>query len=84
MEITRKSVLTDALQREERTLADYSINQTKLIPRPKFEQAFRDQQEKCRILREMIHALDSETVRRAMADWQKNVIQNGPPERLVF
>ena len=84
MEITRKSVLLDALRREENVLADYSINQTKLIPRPKFENAFRDQQEKCRILREMIHALDSEPVRQAMADWQEEILQNGPPERLVF
>ena len=84
MEITKKSVLLDALRREENVLADYSINQTKLIPRPKFEQAFRDQQEKCRILRVLIHSLESEEVRKAMADWQQDVQQNGPPERLVF
>lgn len=84
MEITKRSVLLDALSREERTLADYSINETKILPRPGFEDAFRGQQEKCRILREMIQALESEPVRRAMANWQQEVIQNGPPERMVF
>lgn len=84
MEITKRTVLLDALDREERTLADYSINETKIIPRPGFQTAFRAQQEKCRILREMIQALESEPVRRAMADWQQEVIQNGPPERMTF
>lgn len=84
MEITKRSVLLDALSREERTLADYSIHESKVLPRPGFEEAFKAQQDKCRILREMIQALESEPVRRAMANWQQEVIRNGPPERLVF
>lgn len=33
---------------------------------------------KIEILKDMIAALSSEPVRRALADWQKDVMQNGP------
>ena len=46
------------------------------------EDKFQEQAEKCRILEDMIHALDSEPVRRAMADWQKEIIENGPPKEM--
>lgn len=84
MEITKRSVLLDALQREELVLARFSIDGTKLRPRPKFEAAFEEQRERCRLLREMIHALESEPVRRALADWQKEIMDTWPPERMTF
>ena len=30
------------------------------------------------VLQELIHAYDSEPVRSALADWQKDVMKNGP------
>ena len=36
-----------------------------------------DDPEDPRILEDLIHAYDSEPVRRALADWQKDVMENG-------
>lgn len=47
----------------------------KLIPMPGLTEQFEQQRKKCELLREMIHALESEPVRRVMADWQKEVME---------
>ena len=74
MEITRRSVLLDALEREEAELARCSRDGKKLIPMPGLTEMFERQRQKCELLRDMIHALESEPVRRVMADWQKDVM----------
>ena len=73
-EITRRSVLIEALKNQEAQLSRCSVEGKKLIPLPGMKDIFREQYEKCRILREMIHALESEPVRRVMADWQKDMM----------
>ena len=73
-EITRRSVLIEALEMQEAKLSRVSVNGMKLIPLPGMKDEFRAQMEKTRILREMIQALESEPVRRVMADWQKDVM----------
>jgi len=73
-EITRRSVLIEALENQEAQLSRCSVEGKKLIPLPGMKDIFRAQLEKCRILREMIHALESEPVRRVMADWQKDMM----------
>ena len=73
-EITRRSVLLEALEEQEARLARCSVNGLKLIPLQGLQDEFRAQLEKCRILREMIQALESEPVRRSMADWQKEIM----------
>lgn len=96
-EITRRSVLLEALEIQEAQLAKCSVEGKKLIPLPGMKDIFRAQLEKCRILREMIQALESEPVRRVMADWQKDemngkrvditMLDRMPPEtekRMVF
>ena len=42
------------------------------------EKEFHEQEQVCRVLREMIQALESEPVRKAMANWQQEVMANGP------
>lgn len=74
MEITRKRVLSEALEREERIMRAYSKNGRGLEAQRDCWEEFKRQQEKCRILREMIQALDSEPVRKALANWQKEVM----------
>ena len=74
-EITRRSVLEEALEMQEAMLSRSSVNGLKLIPLPGMQEVFREQLEKCRILREMIQALQSEPVRRSMADWQKEIME---------
>lgn len=73
-EITRRSVLLDALGREESAMAACSQDGKKLIPMRGLEEMFEIQSEKCRILREMIQALESEGVRRELAQWQRDVM----------
>jgi hypothetical protein len=74
MEITRRSVLLDALEREEAVMASCSLNGMKLQPIRGYEEMFKGQREKCRLLREMIQALESEPVRREIANWQKEIM----------
>lgn len=74
MEITRRSVLLDALEREEAIMASCSVNGLKLVPIRGYEETFQGQREKCRLLREMIQALESESVRREIAKWQQDIM----------
>lgn len=74
MEITRRSVLLEALENQEAQLSRCSVEGKKLIPLPGMKEIFREQFEKCRILREMIQALESEPVRNAIAGWQKEIM----------
>ena len=78
MEITRRSVLLDALEREEAIMASCSMNGMKLQPIRGYEAQFNAQLEKCRILRDMIQALESEPVRRELANWQREVMEGKP------
>lgn len=73
-EITRRSVLLDALGREEAAMAACSRDGKKLEPMIGLEETFKEQAEKCRLLREMIHALESEPVRRSIANWQQEIM----------
>ena len=74
-EVTRRSVLLEALEEQEARLAKCSVNGMKLIPLPGMQEVFREQFEKCRILRDMIQAMESEPVRTSIANWQKDVME---------
>ena len=77
-EINRRSVLLECLSimREEQRIVSKHYNG--LEPAPGMEEAWRQGRKKIEILEDMIHALESEHVRRAMADWQMDVALNGP------
>lgn len=81
-EITKKSVLLECLEYERGLKKMCSKEYKGLTAMKGLEDKFQEQAEKCRILEDMIHALDSEPVRRAMADWQKEIIENGPPKEM--
>ena len=96
-DVTRRSVLIEALEIQEAQLSRCSVEGKKLIPLPGMKELFREQLDKCRILREMIQALESEPVRNAIAGWQRDVmagkqadvtiLDRMPPEtekRMVF
>ena len=74
MEVTRRSVLLEALENQEAQLSRCSVEGKKLIPLPGMKDLFREQFEKCRILREMVQALESEPVRDAIAGWQREIM----------
>ena len=77
-EITRRSVLLEALDAQEAVLSRCSVNGLKLIPLPGMQEMFREQLEKCRILRELIQGLETEPVRRELAAWQRDVMAGKP------
>ena len=79
---SKKSVLLECLEYERGLKKMCSVDHEGRLPLQGMEDLFRDQEEKCGILQDMIHALDSEHVRRAIADWQKEIMDNGPPREL--
>ena len=78
-EITRKSVLLECLSimREEQRICSKGYNS--LEPAKGMEEAWEQGRQKIKILQEIIQALDSEPVLRAMANWQKEEM---PPKEI--
>ncbi len=70
-EITPRSVLAEALKTQEGYLEALSKGGRKLEPAAGCERRFDKAQKKCQILRELIRALESETVRSSIAQWQR-------------
>ena len=77
-EITRKSVLLECLSimREELRICSKGYNC--LEPAKGMEEAWEQGRRKVQILQHMIQAYESEPVRRSIAEWQKDVMENGP------
>ena len=80
-EITRKSVLLECLSimREEQRICSKGYNS--LEPAKGMEEAWEQGRRKIQILQEIIQALDSEPVLRALANWQKEEL---PPRQLTI
>lgn len=77
-EINRRSVLIECLAIMREELQICSKNWNGLEPKEGMEEAWQQGRQKIEILKEMIKSLSSEPVRRALADWQKDVMENGP------
>lgn len=80
-EITRKSVLLECLSimREEQRICSKGYNS--LEPAKGMEEAWEQGRRKIQVLQEIIQALDSEPVLRALANWQKEEL---PPRQLTI
>jgi len=83
-EITKKSVLLECLEYERGIKRLCSVDHKGRLPAKGEEDLFYDQQKKCKILEEMIQALDSEPVRKALADWQTELMEKGIPAVLTL
>ena len=77
-EITRKSVLLECLSIMKSELAICSKHYNGLEPAAGMEEAWQQGRKKVEILKDLIQAYDSEPVRAALHDWQKDVMKNGP------
>lgn len=75
-EITRKSVLIECLSimREELNVCSKKYNG--LEPKEGMEEAWQQGRKKIEILEDLIHAYESEPVRKVIADWQKELMEN--------
>ena len=74
-EITLKRMLEDYLIHEVDVMMMCSKGEAGIEPLPEFEEEFDEQQEKCRILREMIQAVQNENVKQAIQDWKNGTMR---------
>jgi len=77
-EINRKTVLVECLQYLQHILNICSKNYNGLEPAKGMEEQWNRARRKVEILKDLIHAYESEPVRAALADWQKEVMAQGP------
>ena len=77
-EITRKSVLVKCLGIIRSELEICSKNYNGLEPKEGMEQLWQECRQEIDILKDLIHAYDSESVRAALANWQRDVMAHGP------
>ena len=83
-EITRKSVLLECLSIMRQKLAAFSKKYDGHEPAKGMEEAWEQARKKVDILQELIHSYDNPQVRAAIADWQKDVMENGAPDVLTL
>ena len=76
-EVNKLSVLKECLEYERDLWKLTSEKYNMLTPMKGMEDLFEEQKAKCMILQEMIQALQVESVKRALADWQKDIMDNG-------
>ena len=76
-EINKRSVLIECLAIMREELQICSKNWNGLEPKEGMEEAWQQCRQKIEILKEIIQSLQSETVRRALADWQKELMVKG-------
>ena len=74
-EITNRSVLLECVRRYDDNLKLVSKGGRMLEPKKGMEALWMEQGEKCRLLQDMIQAYESPQVRRALANWQQEVIK---------
>lgn len=95
MKITRRSVLSEALRYRETVMKQASVNGMGLRARAGMQETFDRYQEECRILRELMQALEYEPVRAAIAEflgekeedgdvreWQREIMDGEWPREL--
>ena len=73
-EITKKATLLECLDIMRRFRNCFSHKGWGAVPIERYQALFAEYQTKCEILEDMIHALDSEPVRAALANWQKEIM----------
>lgn len=78
MEVTKRETLLECLDLMKKFRACFSHKGMGMMPTPRYAALFKEYDEKCRILREMLQALESEPVRKALANWQMMVMEKGP------
>ena len=78
-------MLQETLEMHREMLRLASDKYTGLLPKKGMEQQFEDERKKCDVLMGLMIGLQSENVRREMAQWQKDRMEEGcPPQRLTF
>lgn len=74
-EITTRNVLLEYLTRERQKLKMVSKGGNMLEPAFGLAAEWKTQRKRCEILQKLVRALESEPVRRSIAEWQKEMLQ---------
>lgn len=77
-EVTLRSTLIDCLQIKRQELGICSKHYDGLEPAKGMEMAWDIHRREVKLLEKYIQSLEYEPVRKALADWQIDVIENGP------
>ncbi|MBO7421795.1 MAG: hypothetical protein J6T99_00205 [Oscillospiraceae bacterium] len=86
-EPTRRGMLREFLEIETGMLRVFSKGASMLEPKEGMEAKWERARKRCKLLREMIQALESEPVRAAMASWQQQRMEEdaeGKPHQLTI
>lgn len=78
-EITTRNVLLECLEYERELWKKVSRRYNTLAPAEGLDEEWEAQRRKCEILQDLIQALESEPVRRSIAGWQRELMQD--PEK---
>ena len=78
MVVTKRETLLECLDLMEKFRKSFTVKGSGLMPIQRYQALYDEYDEKCKVLREMIQALESEPVRKAMAEWQQLVMDRGP------
>lgn len=84
MEVTKRETLLQCLNIMERIRNSFSHRGAGLTAINHYEALYEEYDKKCKILREMIQALESEPVRAAMAHWQQLLMDRGPEGAMLL
>jgi len=76
--ITKRETLLECLELMKKFRNAFSKDKYGMLAIERYTALYEEYDAKCWILREMIQALESEPVRKAMAEWQKEVMAKGP------
>lgn len=74
-EPTRRGILKDYLEIERGQLRAISKSANMLEPKPGREARWEMMRKRCKLIEDMIQALECEPVRAAMSDWQRLVME---------
>ncbi len=77
-EVTLRSTLLDCLKIKRQQLQMCSRSQNGLEPAKGMEETWDRHRREVKLLEKYIQSLEYEPVRKALADWQIDVMQNGP------
>lgn len=80
-EITRRETLLECLDLMKKLRNSFSVKGYGMTPIDRYAVLYQEYDEKCQIIREMIQAMESEPVRKALAGWQTEEL---PPTVLRF
>ena len=84
-EVTRKAVLIECLEIQREKWKMCSKKYDTLEPMKGMERQWKEQGDKCKLLEDLIHAYDSPPVRKALANWQTEIMKEeaaGKPHQL--